>query len=183
MFGATMIAISRTMDYRHHATDVIAGGVLGFVVALSIYYNYYPPLWHHSSQKPWSPRNTAAHRRWLTKAAHAHHSNGNGNHPRPGVLPDAYKAEEEEEAPHFAINDAGGIPPSDRHYQHLERAGADPERRSLVGSHDNARFRSGNGSSHLTAHADRTYAGPYHDHTPPEELELAPNGRGRANQL
>jgi diacylglycerol diphosphate phosphatase/phosphatidate phosphatase len=61
MIAATLIAVSRTMDYRHHATDVIAGGVLGFVIALSAYHNYYPPLWHYQSHKPWSPRTTAAH--------------------------------------------------------------------------------------------------------------------------
>ena len=56
MLGATLIAVSRTMDYRHHATDVIAGGILGFVVALSTYHSYYPPLWHYQSHKPWTPR-------------------------------------------------------------------------------------------------------------------------------
>ncbi|PWN36715.1 acid phosphatase/Vanadium-dependent haloperoxidase, partial [Meira miltonrushii] len=56
MLGATLIAVSRTMDYRHHATDVIAGGILGFVIALSAYHNYYPPLWHYQSHKPWTPR-------------------------------------------------------------------------------------------------------------------------------
>lgn len=56
MLGATLIAVSRTMDYRHHATDVIAGGILGFVIALSSYHTYYPPLWHYQSHKPWTPR-------------------------------------------------------------------------------------------------------------------------------
>lgn len=70
MFGATMIAISRTMDYRHHATDVIAGSILGFVIAVSIYHNYYPPLWHPDSQKPWSPRNSVAHRWLLHRSDH-----------------------------------------------------------------------------------------------------------------
>lgn len=59
MLGATLIAVSRTMDYRHHATDVIAGGLLGFVIALSAYHTYYPPLWHAQSHKPWSPRTSA----------------------------------------------------------------------------------------------------------------------------
>lgn len=30
---AGLIAISRTMDYRHHATDVLAGSFLGLVIA------------------------------------------------------------------------------------------------------------------------------------------------------
>ena len=56
MVGATLISISRTMDYRHHATDVIAGSLLGFVVAVASYHIYYPPLSHASSHKPWPPR-------------------------------------------------------------------------------------------------------------------------------
>jgi len=31
--GATLVAISRTMDYRHHWEDVVTGSVLGFAVA------------------------------------------------------------------------------------------------------------------------------------------------------
>lgn len=56
MLGATLIAVSRTMDYRHHATDVIAGGILGTVVAVATYFLYYPPLSDPRCHKPWSPR-------------------------------------------------------------------------------------------------------------------------------
>lgn len=38
LLGAALIAVSRTMDYRHHATDVIAGGLLGFTVSLIVYH-------------------------------------------------------------------------------------------------------------------------------------------------
>ena len=38
LIGATLIAVSRTMDYRHHATDVIAGGLLGTVIAVFTYH-------------------------------------------------------------------------------------------------------------------------------------------------
>jgi hypothetical protein len=44
------------MDYRHHATDVIAGGILGSTIAIVIYHLYYPPLWDVRCQKPWAPR-------------------------------------------------------------------------------------------------------------------------------
>lgn len=57
MLGAVLIAVTRTMDYRHHATDVIAGGILGFIVAIAIYHIYYPPLYFATSHKPWPPRN------------------------------------------------------------------------------------------------------------------------------
>lgn len=56
MVGATLIAVSRTMDYRHHATDVIAGSLLGFVIAFTIYHTYYPHLAHPQSHKPWPAR-------------------------------------------------------------------------------------------------------------------------------
>ncbi|EST08955.1 Phosphatidic acid phosphatase type 2/haloperoxidase [Kalmanozyma brasiliensis GHG001] len=56
LMAATLIAVSRTMDYRHHATDVIAGGLLGLVVAYWSYKLYYPPLGHAQSHKPYSPR-------------------------------------------------------------------------------------------------------------------------------
>ncbi len=40
--SASLIAISRTMDYRHHSTDIIAGGVIGILVAWFSYRQYYP---------------------------------------------------------------------------------------------------------------------------------------------
>lgn len=56
MIGAALIAVSRTMDYRHHATDVIAGGILGTIIAISSYFTYYPSLFHPQCHKPYSPR-------------------------------------------------------------------------------------------------------------------------------
>ncbi|CDS01607.1 hypothetical protein [Sporisorium scitamineum] len=56
LMAATLIAVSRTMDYRHHATDVIAGALLGLTIAYWSYKLYYPPLWHKESHKPYSPR-------------------------------------------------------------------------------------------------------------------------------
>lgn len=61
LMAATLIAVSRTMDYRHHATDVIAGGLLGLVVAYWSYKLYYPALGHAQSHKPYSPRIPAEH--------------------------------------------------------------------------------------------------------------------------
>ncbi|PWN50650.1 acid phosphatase/Vanadium-dependent haloperoxidase [Violaceomyces palustris] len=56
LVAATLIAVSRTMDYRHHATDVIAGGLLGFWLAYGVYRLYYPSLRHPQCHKPYSPR-------------------------------------------------------------------------------------------------------------------------------
>ncbi|GAA6006023.1 hypothetical protein JCM11491_004093 [Sporobolomyces phaffii] len=54
--GATLIAVSRTMDYRHHATDVIAGAILGSWVAILTYHLYYPTLLSPHCHLPFSPR-------------------------------------------------------------------------------------------------------------------------------
>lgn len=40
--GATLVCVSRTMDYRHHATDVIAGGIVGVLSGWWAYRQYYP---------------------------------------------------------------------------------------------------------------------------------------------
>ena len=52
---AALIAISRTMDYRHHATDVIAGAIIGILVAWYAYRQYYPV-----SMSPGAIANSAA---------------------------------------------------------------------------------------------------------------------------
>lgn len=56
LMGAALVAISRTMDYRHHATDVIAGSLLGLVTAYLSYRQYYPSLDDPRSHKPYTPR-------------------------------------------------------------------------------------------------------------------------------
>ncbi|BEJ11190.1 hypothetical protein CspHIS471_0106120 [Cutaneotrichosporon sp. HIS471] len=53
---STLVSISRTMDYRHHATDVIAGAVVGLIVAWWGYRQYYPSLFSNKSWKPYEPR-------------------------------------------------------------------------------------------------------------------------------
>ncbi|PWZ02492.1 acid phosphatase/Vanadium-dependent haloperoxidase [Testicularia cyperi] len=88
LMAAALIAISRTMDYRHHATDVIAGGLLGILISYWIYRLYYPPLSHPQCHKPYSPRipkegiPSAHHRTYSTEEdseyAAALPPNGNG---------------------------------------------------------------------------------------------------------
>lgn len=56
LIGATLIAVSRTMDYRHHATDVIAGSILGALIAFTTYHLYYPSLLSPKCHLPFSPR-------------------------------------------------------------------------------------------------------------------------------
>ncbi|TKY89481.1 hypothetical protein EX895_002012 [Sporisorium graminicola] len=81
LMAAALIAVSRTMDYRHHATDVLAGGLLGLVVAYWSYKLYYPPLNHAQSHKPYSPRIPKEH---LAGAGEARYGDGEENGAREG---------------------------------------------------------------------------------------------------
>lgn len=54
--GAALVAISRTMDYRHHWHDVLAGSILGTTMAYFSYRQYYPNLASELSHRPYSPR-------------------------------------------------------------------------------------------------------------------------------
>ncbi|ORX38970.1 phosphatidic acid phosphatase type 2/haloperoxidase [Kockovaella imperatae] len=53
---AALVSISRTMDYRHHSTDVIAGGIIGILAGWLSYRQFYPSLGDSASYKPYSPR-------------------------------------------------------------------------------------------------------------------------------
>ncbi|RIA83807.1 phosphatidic acid phosphatase type 2/haloperoxidase [Glomus cerebriforme] len=53
---AIFIGISRIQDYRHHWQDVFAGSLLGFILGLYAYHQYYPPLYSPLSHKPFSVR-------------------------------------------------------------------------------------------------------------------------------
>jgi len=49
---AFFVALSRTIDYHHNYSDIIAGGLIGVAVAYLVYFMYYPPLHSHNSHKP-----------------------------------------------------------------------------------------------------------------------------------
>ncbi|PVU86717.1 hypothetical protein BB559_004215 [Furculomyces boomerangus] len=53
---ASVIAVSRTSDYRHHWQDVTVGGLLGMVVAYFVYYVYYPKLSSSNCNSPYYQR-------------------------------------------------------------------------------------------------------------------------------
>lgn len=54
--AAALIAISRSMDYRHHWHDILVGSILGTVLAFFSYRQYYPSLSSELSHRPYSPR-------------------------------------------------------------------------------------------------------------------------------
>ncbi|KAG9102657.1 hypothetical protein FRC06_001531 [Ceratobasidium sp. 370] len=54
--GALMVAISRTMDYRHHWQDVLVGSLVGLALSYFSYRQYYPSLASPFSHRPYSPR-------------------------------------------------------------------------------------------------------------------------------
>ncbi|TXT11174.1 hypothetical protein VHUM_01925 [Vanrija humicola] len=55
LLGAT-VAISRTMDNRHHWQDVLVGSALGLAISHVAYRTYYPNLKHVASHLPLLPR-------------------------------------------------------------------------------------------------------------------------------
>jgi len=56
LFGAALVAVSRTMDYRHHWQDVLAGSFLGIVMAYFSYRQYFPSLGSDLAHLPYAPR-------------------------------------------------------------------------------------------------------------------------------
>jgi len=56
LFGAALVAGSRTMDYRHHWQDVVAGSWLGILTAYFSYRLYYPSLSSDLAHLPYAPR-------------------------------------------------------------------------------------------------------------------------------
>ncbi|PYH40511.1 phosphatase PAP2 family protein [Aspergillus saccharolyticus JOP 1030-1] len=59
--GATLVAVSRIMDARHHPFDVITGSLLGIICAIISYHQYFPPL-----SQPWKKGRAHPIRSWGT---------------------------------------------------------------------------------------------------------------------
>ncbi|XP_073294319.1 LOW QUALITY PROTEIN: putative lipid phosphate phosphatase 3, chloroplastic [Primulina huaijiensis] len=55
LFIASLVGISRVGDYWHHWQDVFAGGLLGFVVTILCYLQFFPPPYHVNGWKTHTP--------------------------------------------------------------------------------------------------------------------------------
>lgn len=62
VLGATLIAVSRIVDNRHHPFDVITGSMLGVFVAWASYRQYFPSVF-----EPWKKGRAHAIRTWGTE--------------------------------------------------------------------------------------------------------------------
>jgi len=54
--GASLVAISRSMDYRHHWHDIVVGSAVGLVLAYFSYRQYFPSLASPLSHRPYASR-------------------------------------------------------------------------------------------------------------------------------
>lgn len=62
VLGATLIAVSRIVDHRHHPFDVVTGSMLGVFVAWISYRQYFPSIF-----EPWKKGRAYPIRSWGTK--------------------------------------------------------------------------------------------------------------------
>lgn len=53
---ASMVAVTRIMDYRHHWQDVLAGSLLGLIISYLCYRLYFPPITSEHPEEPLDKR-------------------------------------------------------------------------------------------------------------------------------
>ena len=65
LLAASMVAISRIMDARHHPFDVLSSSILGIFIAWVAYRQYFPPL-----SEPWKKGRAYSIRSWGMDTPH-----------------------------------------------------------------------------------------------------------------
>ncbi|KAJ5681919.1 uncharacterized protein N7477_001859 [Penicillium maclennaniae] len=68
ILAATLVAVSRIMDARHHPFDVITGSLLGVACAIVSYHQYFPPL-----SEAWRKGRAYPIRTWGSQPTHPVH--------------------------------------------------------------------------------------------------------------
>ncbi|CAM8883903.1 unnamed protein product [Rhodiola kirilowii] len=54
LLAASLVGVSRVDDYRHHWEDVFAGGLIGLVVAMLCYLQFFPAPYHSEGWGPYA---------------------------------------------------------------------------------------------------------------------------------
>ncbi|KAI3976581.1 hypothetical protein MKX01_008439 [Papaver californicum] len=54
LLAAALVGVSRVDDYWHHWQDVFAGGILGSIVSLLVYHQFFPPPYHNDGWGPYA---------------------------------------------------------------------------------------------------------------------------------
>ncbi|KDR84355.1 hypothetical protein GALMADRAFT_133677 [Galerina marginata CBS 339.88] len=85
--AASLVAISRTMDYRHHWQDVLVGSVVGTLFAFFTYHQYYPALSSEYAHRPYSPRIKRDEDETLPTHRHSHTASLDENYELDGTVP------------------------------------------------------------------------------------------------
>ncbi|EIW74763.1 PAP2-domain-containing protein [Coniophora puteana RWD-64-598 SS2] len=85
LLGALLVAISRTMDYRHHWEDVTVGSVLGLAVAYLAYRQYFPHLADRAAHLPLTGRLERGAAADAERGSASAHGNGVGRRNGNGV--------------------------------------------------------------------------------------------------
>ncbi|KAG8705829.1 hypothetical protein FRC08_001420 [Ceratobasidium sp. 394] len=107
--GALLVAISRTMDYRHHWQDVLVGSIAGLVFSYFSYRQYYPTLESPYSHKPYSPRIPREDYRDSVLPIVGHHPQDDDEYApsvitKPGSSPAPYNRRQNNGASYSAVN-------------------------------------------------------------------------------
>ncbi|KAI9371016.1 phosphatidic acid phosphatase type 2/haloperoxidase [Aspergillus egyptiacus] len=108
--GATLIAVSRIMDARHHPFDVITGSLLGILIASISYRQYFPSL-----SEPWKKGRAYPIRSWGTDPDPADARSADYNY-KPTESTAALRDPETERMHEHGLSSTADLPPHTEAY-------------------------------------------------------------------